>query len=64
MTGELGWGWNGRERLRAAPAHTPTHAEYLAIHLQDATLRWFEDAAVGHASMDWLHMVIDDPLAA
>jgi hypothetical protein len=46
------------------PLIPPTHAEYLAIHLQDATLRWFEDAAVGHASMDWLHMVIDDPLAA
>ncbi len=47
--------WHGRAD-RNVPA---THAEYLAVQLPDATLRWFEDAA-GHVSMDLLHMVIDD----
>jgi pimeloyl-ACP methyl ester carboxylesterase len=41
----------------------PTHAEYLAAHLPNTTLRWFEDAATGHAGMDLLHLVIDDLLA-
>jgi pimeloyl-ACP methyl ester carboxylesterase len=52
--------WHGRAD-RNVPA---THAEYLAVHLPDATLRWFEDAAAGHTAMDLLHMVIDDLLAA
>jgi pimeloyl-ACP methyl ester carboxylesterase len=51
--------WHGRAD-RNVPA---THAEYLAAHLPNATLRWFEDAAIGHTPMDLLHMVIDDLLA-
>ncbi len=51
--------WHGRAD-RNVPA---THAEYLAAHLPNATLRWFEDAASGHAGMDLLHLVMDDLLA-
>jgi pimeloyl-ACP methyl ester carboxylesterase len=52
--------WHGRAD-RNVPAG---HGEYLAAHLPNATLRWFEDAAAGHATMDLLHLVIDDLLAA
>jgi pimeloyl-ACP methyl ester carboxylesterase len=52
--------WHGRAD-RNVPAG---HGEYLAAHLPDATLRWFEDTAAGHAAMDLLHLVIDDLLAA
>jgi pimeloyl-ACP methyl ester carboxylesterase len=58
VTGEVRI-WHGRAD-RNVPA---THAEYLAAHLPNATLRWFEDAAIGHAPLDLLHMVIDDLLA-
>ena len=40
------------------------HGEYLAAHLPNATLRWFEDAAAGHAGMDLRQLVIEDLLAA
>jgi pimeloyl-ACP methyl ester carboxylesterase len=52
--------WHGRAD-RNVPAG---HGRYLAAQLPNATLRWFEDAAAGHATMDLLHLVIDDLLAA
>jgi pimeloyl-ACP methyl ester carboxylesterase len=58
VTGEVHV-WHGRAD-RNVPAG---HGEYLAAHLPNATLRWFEDAAAGHATMDLLHLVIDDLLA-
>jgi pimeloyl-ACP methyl ester carboxylesterase len=59
VTGEVRI-WHGRAD-RNVPAG---HGEYLAAQLPNATLRWFEDAAAGHATMDLLHLVIDDLLAA
>ncbi len=59
VTGEVRI-WHGRAD-RNVPAG---HGQYLAAHLPNATLRWFEDAAAGHAGMDLLHLVIDDLLAA
>jgi pimeloyl-ACP methyl ester carboxylesterase len=59
VTGELHV-WHGRAD-RSVPAG---HGEYLAGHLPNASLRWFEDAAAGHATMDLLHLVINDLLAA
>jgi pimeloyl-ACP methyl ester carboxylesterase len=59
ITGEVRI-WHGRAD-RNVPAG---HGEYLAAHLPNTTLRWFEDAAAGHATMDLLHLVIDDLLAA
>jgi pimeloyl-ACP methyl ester carboxylesterase len=58
VTGEVRV-WHGRAD-RNVPAG---HGEYLAAHLPNATLRWFEDAATGHAPMDLLHVVIDDLLS-
>jgi pimeloyl-ACP methyl ester carboxylesterase len=52
--------WHGRAD-RNVPAG---QGEYLAAQLPNATLRWFEDTAAGHAAMDLLHLVIDDLLAA
>ncbi len=57
VTGEVRI-WHGRAD-RNVPA---AHAEYLADHVPNATLRWFEDAAMGHTPLDLLHMVIDDLL--
>jgi hypothetical protein len=59
VTGEVGV-WRDRAD-RNVPA---AHGEYVAAHLPNATMRWFEDAAAGHARMDLLHTVIDDLLSA